>query len=127
VAIDSVLESLEKENKELKAKIKAMKTLQENMTVSKVVSKYDYSQEAKKFLKEHNDLEMQKRGVIEEQKELKEQFKEDGVDVAAVLKAQKTMIAELKEDADTAEIVEQMKEEIKADENLMTSVTVFAG
>ena len=70
---------------------------------------------------------MQKRGVIEEQKELKEQFKEDGVDVAAVLKAQKTMIAELKEDADTAEIVEQMKEEIKADENLMTSVTVFAG
>ena len=126
-ALDDTILELEKENKELKAKIKAMKTLQENMTVSKVVSKYDYSNEAKKFLKEHNDLEMQKRGVIEEQKELKEQFKDDGVDVAAVLKAQKTMISELKEDAETAQIVEQMKEEIKADENLMTSVTVFAG
>jgi len=125
-ALEDAIAELEVENGELKDKIKSLKKLQENMVVNEVVSKYEYSAEAKKFLKEHNDIEMEKRAIQERQKELKEQYKEDGVDVAATLKAQKTMIAELKEDAETAEIVEQMKAEIKADDRLMTDVTVFS-
>ena len=125
-ALEDAIAELEVENGELKDKIKSLKKLQENMVVNEVVSKYEYSAEAKKFLKEHNDIEMEKRAIQERQKELKEQYKEDGVDVAATLKAQKTMIAELKEDAETAEIVEQMKAEIKADDRLMTDVTVLS-
>ena len=121
------IESLEDTIKEQKEQIKQLKKIQTSNVIEEVVSEYEFGQDAKKFLKEHNDIEMQKRALVEKLKEIKESYKDVGVDIGATLKAQKTLIQELKEDAGTAQIIEQMKKEIKEDDRLMTDVTVFAG
>ena len=123
----SIIDDLNVEISQLKDKLKAVENIQSDRVVENVVSDYEYSNEAKSFLKDFNDIEMQKRGLAEKQKELKEEAKEAGVDVAATLKARKAVIEEMKETSDEAQIIEQMKESIRNDDSLMIDSQVFAG
>ena len=126
-ASQTKIQELEAEVKELKEKIRGVKAVQATSVSDEVISKYEYSSEAKSFLKDNDEFEMEKRSITERQKARKEEAKESGVDVAATLKAQKEVIKELKETSEEAQIIEQMKQEIKNDGSLMATVAVMAG
>jgi len=133
-AAQAVIQELENKVDALKAQVKALKTMQQEEETLKVqnglISKLpelEYSEEAKSFLKEYNSLEMDKKAIQEKMKELKDEYKDQGVNVAQVLKAQKEIIKEIKETSEEAEFIAGMKELIKSDDNLMATATMFAG
>ena len=87
----------------------------------------EYANEAKTFIREYNDLELQKKALTESQKDLKDQYKELGVDIKGALKARSEVIKEIKETADEAQLIQGYKRIIADDENLMAESVIFAG
>jgi len=124
-AADELLDEINQQKEELKQKEKVIQDIKTESVTEKI--DYEYADEARAFLKEYNNLEMEKRDIIQRMKELKTEFEDQGVDVKAVLKAQKEIIKEIKETPDEAHLVEEMKKLIKTDDVLMTATTVFAG
>jgi len=127
VATEAKIQQLQDTIENLKDDLKAAKKFQAGEALDQVISTYEYSNEAKSFLKDFDSLEFDKRAIQEKIKDLKEEYKDQGVDIAAALKARNEVIKELKEDSETSVIIESMKEAIKGDETLMTNATVFAG
>jgi hypothetical protein len=132
-AAEEVISSLEKQVTDLKGQLKSLKKLQNEAQTAKVeegivsaLPEMEYSAEAKSFLREYNSIEFEKRGLQEKMKALKTDYKDQGVDTSAVLKSQNEIIKELKETTEEAQLIEQMKELIKGDDNLMVDANMLS-
>ena len=129
-ATDSVIIELEAQVKDLKSQLKSMKELKTQAVEAGAVSalpELEYSAEARSFLKEYNAIEFEKKSLNDKTKELKDEYKEMGVDVSSALKAQKEKIKEIKETSEEAELIEGYKNLIGDDDDLMGDVTLLAG
>lgn len=82
----------------------------------------EFAAETKAYAKEYLSIEMRKRALNEELKKLKDDYKDQGVDIATVNKAMKEIAKELKESAEEAACVERVKEMFKKDERIYTDI-----
>ena len=125
--IKDLKDELSNKIKELKVARSMVASVEAENTPIPELPELEYADEARSFLREYNELELQKRALGDSQKDLKDQYKELGVDIKGALKARNEVIKEIKETADEAQLVEGYKRIISEDESLMTESVIFAG
>ena len=86
----------------------------------------EFAEETKQYARAFLDIEMRKRALTQEAKDLKDEYKEQGVDIASVNKAMRELAKELKESAEEAASIERIKELFKKDDRIYTEIVGLA-
>ena len=125
------INKLKEEKKQLEKQLREAKLAKQSIEEKTVIEKLspdvaEYSDNYKKFIKELNALEFQKKDLQEQIKELKQTYKDEGVDVQAAIRARNEIIKDIRTKPDEAENIESAKVLLKEDESIYTDLTILA-
>ncbi len=87
----------------------------------------EYVQETDAYIRAKLQLEAEMQALKEEQKSLKDEFKEQGVDIKSADKAISEIKKELKETAVEAKLVEDLKNRYRKDSSIYASIESLVG
>ena len=125
-------EKLQKEKEELEKQLKAVQIAKDNQEIEKVpetisdVLDEDIVQRTKSFLKDYNEIQLEKRELRDREKELKEAYDKEGVNIKAAVKAWKEYQKQIKETPDEALEVEYLKDVIAKDESISSTIIALS-
>ncbi len=84
----------------------------------------EYAQETDAYVRAKLQLEMDIKAIKQEQKDLQDEFKDQGVDIKNVNKAINELKKELKETPDEAKDIQALKSRFQADDGIYTTITM---
>lgn len=90
--------------------------------VNVTVTDIEYAQETDAYVRAKLQLEAEVKALKQEQKNLQEEFKEQGVDIKSANKAVTEMKKELKESPGEAKLVEGLKNRYRNDESIFATI-----
>ena len=131
VTLDGMVKKLQEEIKQLKKelkKAKATQAVQQSVQETQNVQMPENMDEeiverTRSFLKEYAEILTQKKALQEQEREIKAEYKDEGVNVQAAIKAWKEYQKEIKETSEEAHETEYIKEGIiKQDDDIQTSI-----
>lgn len=82
----------------------------------------EFASETTAYAKAFLDLEMQKKALQQEQRELKEEYKDYGVDTVATARAMRALAKELKETPAEVQAEESIKEMFRKDDQVYSTI-----
>ena len=126
-------EQLKREKEELEKQLKTVKIAKDNQEIEKVtetkipdILDEDIVQRTKSFLKDYNEIQLDKLELRDREKELKEAYNKEGVNIKAAIKAWKEYQKQIKETPDEALEVEYLKDVIAKDESISSTIIALS-
>jgi hypothetical protein len=129
VDYNTIIKELENTIAELQGQLKATEVAKTQETIDQASQEsfddLEFADETRAFLKEHAALEVEKLEINQQIKDLKKDYEDQGVHTKEALKAWKEYQKQLKETADEAQEIENIKRLINQDDTLSSTAVAL--
>lgn len=85
----------------------------------------EFAEETKAYIRAKSDIELRRKSLAQEQKELKEEFKDAGVDIKTADAAAKEIARRIKQSADEADMIEKTMKIFEEDDGIYSTIVAL--
>ncbi len=125
---NEIVDELNSQIASLKSTIKSLQSSAQDAKKEATVNlpELEYSEEGKAYARAVLDLDVRKKALAQEGKDLKAEYEDQGVDTKSVMTSLKEISKEIKETAQEAQLIEATKQSLRDDDGIFGTINALA-